>query len=391
MRSRSSGVTRSSASSERIQSPVACSIAKFFWAAKPGHGAHRDLVGELAGDLHRLVGGLRVDHHDLVGPRHALEARAQALLLVPGDDGHGQAAHPRAPPRERAPAPPPPPPPARGRPWCRRGSGARGRAARRARCARRAWGRRAPRLGVPSAAARCSGPVSSATISDGAAQQRAQLVEVGGRRQDRRAPACRRRICRAMWTSSGPHSSRTRVFGSCGEPLGQRGEVRDRPLLVGAARAGIDRDQQRRGSSRPARPGSRPCAALRRGRDRHVELDRAGAMPSGAEQGQVLVHHVHRARGRAHAPVGEEQLRRSRQRSAVKPMRTRRAGVGGEQPALDQPLQVDGDVERGPRGRGSLQPRSPCPAPGAPRPAASRAGARAGCPPGSPRPGPDAR
>ena len=38
MRSRSSGVTRSSASSESIQSPVACSIAKFFWAAKPGHG-----------------------------------------------------------------------------------------------------------------------------------------------------------------------------------------------------------------------------------------------------------------------------------------------------------------------------------------------------------------
>src|SRR5258707_695692 len=37
MPSRSSGVTRSSASRERIQPPVACSIAKFFWIAKPGH------------------------------------------------------------------------------------------------------------------------------------------------------------------------------------------------------------------------------------------------------------------------------------------------------------------------------------------------------------------
>ena len=34
----SSGVTRSSASSDSTQSPVACSSAKFFWAAKPGQG-----------------------------------------------------------------------------------------------------------------------------------------------------------------------------------------------------------------------------------------------------------------------------------------------------------------------------------------------------------------
>src|SRR2546427_6146301 len=34
----SSGETSSSASTERIQSLVACSRAKFFWAANPGHG-----------------------------------------------------------------------------------------------------------------------------------------------------------------------------------------------------------------------------------------------------------------------------------------------------------------------------------------------------------------
>ena len=98
IRSRSSGVTRSSASSDSTQSPVACSRAKFFWAAKPGPGPHPDAVGELPGERDRLVGGLGVHDDDLVGPGHALEAGAQALLLVPRHDGHGE-------PRHRARAP----------------------------------------------------------------------------------------------------------------------------------------------------------------------------------------------------------------------------------------------------------------------------------------------
>ena len=83
MRRRSSGVTRSSASSERIQSPVACSIAKFFWAAKPGHGRTQTRSVNSRASATVLSVRLRVDHHDLVGPGHALEAGAQALLLVP--------------------------------------------------------------------------------------------------------------------------------------------------------------------------------------------------------------------------------------------------------------------------------------------------------------------
>src|SRR4029450_11473262 len=122
MRARRSGVTRSSASSASTQSPAAWSRAKFFCAAKPGHArTHTRSVnsrasatvlsvdspsittiasapappatGAPAGPRPRLGGLLAVDHHDLVGPRHALETGAQALFLVPRHDGHREARH----------------------------------------------------------------------------------------------------------------------------------------------------------------------------------------------------------------------------------------------------------------------------------------------------------
>ena len=81
--------------------------------------------------------------------------------------------------------------------------------------------------------------------------------------------------------------------------------------------------------------------------DRHVELDRPRRDAERAEQGQVLVHHVHRLGGRAHAPVREEAVQALAAVIGGEADAQRRAGVGGEQPALDEALQIDGDVEAG--------------------------------------------
>ena len=98
---------------------------------------------------------------------------------------------------------------------------------------------------MPSAAARCSGPVSFAIIERTLAQQRGQLVEIGGRSQDGLHASNPSRICRAMWISSGPPEQEQADARLGAEPLGQRAQVRDRPALVLAAGAGVERDQRR--------------------------------------------------------------------------------------------------------------------------------------------------
>src|SRR5882762_6702275 len=50
-----------------------------------GPVAHEDPVGELANDVERAIGRVRVDD-DLVAPRNALEAGADVVLLVEADD-----------------------------------------------------------------------------------------------------------------------------------------------------------------------------------------------------------------------------------------------------------------------------------------------------------------
>src|SRR3989304_4394347 len=61
-----------------------------------GPRAGPDPLRELPRQRHRLVGGLGIDHEDLVGPLDALEARPESLLLVPRDDRDRQ---PRPRPR----------------------------------------------------------------------------------------------------------------------------------------------------------------------------------------------------------------------------------------------------------------------------------------------------
>src|SRR3989304_4338283 len=55
-------------------------------ACEAGPRAGPDPLRELPRQRHRLVGGLGIDHEDLVGPLDALEARPESLLLVPRDD-----------------------------------------------------------------------------------------------------------------------------------------------------------------------------------------------------------------------------------------------------------------------------------------------------------------
>jgi len=55
-----------------------------------------DPVRELPRHLHGLVRGLGVHDDDLVGPGDALQARAEPLLLVPGDDRRREPAHSRS-------------------------------------------------------------------------------------------------------------------------------------------------------------------------------------------------------------------------------------------------------------------------------------------------------
>src|SRR5262249_29802149 len=138
-----------------------------------GPGPRDHVVGELARDLHGLVVGERVDHDDLVRPGHALETGAQALLLVQRDH------HDREPAGRHA-----------GRsvlvgPAAGRSSSSvtarnTGSTASDAIVRSGLWSARCPRPygplrsaavgpyrpthGTPSAAARCSGPVSAATI-----------------------------------------------------------------------------------------------------------------------------------------------------------------------------------------------------------------------------------
>ena len=75
------------------QKPVAAGLreTEILLRGKAGPGPHDHSVRELPGDLHGLVLRLGVDHDQLVRPRHALQARAQPLLLVQRDDDDGQA------------------------------------------------------------------------------------------------------------------------------------------------------------------------------------------------------------------------------------------------------------------------------------------------------------
>ncbi len=343
MRSRSSGVTRSSASSERIQSPVAWSMAKFFWAAKPGHGRTETLsvnscaictvlspdsastttISSAQATLSRQARRRSSSFHAMIVTESRLTARSPAGRAWPG--------------------PRPPPPPAPGPPSCRPGSGARGRVARRDRCAPRSSARRGRGSACPGPRPGAAGPVSLATMS---AQRRSRAASscrsVGGARIARALDPSR--IWRAMWTSSGPHRSRTLTLGSLASRSTRRRKCATGHCLFARPAPGFTATSRSRLFT-PCSPRKSSMRRVARGGDRHEELDRPRRDAERPEEGQVLVHHVHRLGGRAHAAVREEAVQALAAVIGGEADAQRRAGVGGEQPALDEALQIEGDVE----------------------------------------------
>ncbi len=133
-------------------------------------------------------------------------------------------------------------------------------------------------------------------------------------------------------------------FGS--EPFGQRAESGHGPSFVRAARARIDRDQ--------------PVATLdalldqklldptlgRRGHG-YVELGGSRLDAEGREEREVLLEDVAGRGGRRHVTIGEERVPALATHPHAEPDAQGRAGVRGEQPALEEPLEVNGRVEGG--------------------------------------------
>ena len=75
------------------EDPVAAGLgeAEVLLGGEAGPRPHDQAVREVARDLCGLVLRLGIDHDQLVGPRHALQARTQPILLVERDDDHGEA------------------------------------------------------------------------------------------------------------------------------------------------------------------------------------------------------------------------------------------------------------------------------------------------------------
>ncbi len=256
--------------------------------ARPG--PHEDPVGESARDLDRLVVRLGVDHDDLVGPGQAGQARAQALLFVPGDD------HRRAVWRESG---------------HRRSSSSSSHAASTGSAVSEAMvpvggvqrpmpgavGSVAGRIGrsveadtgrSPSAAAMCSGPVSAATITLIRRSSGEEPVKVVGGASS--APGSRRRWrARVVELRAGPTSRARRRPRRRAQPPRQLAEARERPALVGATRA---RGSARPGGLRGLRPGAdeerRRCAVSAAGASLAARTWRVPVRhPERAEQGEV--------------------------------------------------------------------------------------------------------
>ena len=232
------GVTSSSASSDRTQSPVAWSMAKFFWAAKPGQGrtttrsvnsraiarscpsdsaSTTTISSAQAARLQARRGGALSSLRVITTDRQALAGSTRA------SSEHSRAARGRSPGVSAAIVP--------SGLWSARCPRPVRAVARRPR-----WGRRGRRRRTPSAAARCSGPVSPATTTLRPAEEGEQRVEVGGRRQARAGEAVGDGA-RASRSSPGPHETSTcapasparRAASSAKRAVGQRLSGRPAP------------------------------------------------------------------------------------------------------------------------------------------------------------------
>ncbi len=162
-------------------------------------------------------------------------------------------------------------------------------------------------IGVPTAAAMCSGPVSPDTIKRRRATDLDQVGEPGRRREPRRAARRLDDRARHRLFPRSPQHERHQPAHFAQERR-QLTEAVRAPPLVGPRRAGIE-DRERRAGGLARRIASRAAdGTLRSGKCRLGSV-----IPSAAQQAQVLVDDVQLATARP------PRLDRLRYRTAVRP------------------------------------------------------------------------
>src|SRR5438132_77485 len=135
-----------------------------------------------------------------------------------------------------------------------------------------------------------------------------------------------------------------RPAGLRGEARGEGGEAVGRPALGDPPGAWQEDDEPVAGLYAPARQeGVDPGLGGRVPRQR--ELDRGGPDAERLEQREVLLDHVARGGGRRHVAVREERAEAFAAEPSGEAEPERGARRGRQQPALQEPLQIEGDVE----------------------------------------------
>ena len=193
-------------------------------------------------------------------------------------------------------------------------------------------------IGVPTAAAMCSGPVSPDTISDAAPADRDEVGEPGRRRQHARRRSTPRRPIAPATPRPAPRARTAPARAPrAGTPPARR--TAPRPALVRPRRARVDQ-RERRAGRLPRRSRRAPPMA----RCRSGKLTDGSVMPSAAQQPQVLVDDVALA-ALARRDFDRLGIERPRALLAQVPDREaedlRRARRARQDRRLHQPLEVE--------------------------------------------------
>ena len=358
--SRSSGVTRSSASSDSTHSPVACSRAKFFCAAKPAHGrtqilsvnsratctvlsvdsASMTMISSAQATLSRQARSRSSSFHAMMvtlTPTHAVALEHGSRGLEDFRDlesVHGAVRTLQSP--------------------AARPVGAVALGAGRSVETESTASRGPP----PGGAAPCHWRSSAGSASRGPSARRGPSAERGARCAPAapgrsREPCALRRGPRAAgaarplrWRAARPRRvKRATGHRFCGWPA---------PGLIATSRSpGLTPSLTRSSSIRRS-------AAAGTGTWNSAG---PGSMPSGARSARYCST-TWRAESRGrHATVGEERVPALAAPARAEADPHGRPGVGGQEPALEQSLEIDGHVE-GRRGGSARGAARPCPAPG---------------------------
>ena len=177
-----------------------------------------------------------------------------------------------------------------------------------------------------------------------APEQRDELLDGARRSEQRPAVACRvHDRLRGIVLPGAPHDEHRRA-GLRGEACAEGGEAVGGPALVSPPRAREKGDEPIAGLH--ARPHEeRVSTRLGGGIPRQRELDRGGPDAERFEQREVLLDHVPRGRGRRHVPVRQERAPALTAEGGGEADPERGARRRRQEAALQEPLEVQGDVE----------------------------------------------